>query len=207
MIKKIIITLIVMMSLGICQNVQAQECNADFTYSINSENGLLVNFVPNDLSSIASTVWFLDGIVISFGTEVLYHFAESGSHVVCLEVITPSEDTCIRCMNICVDMAIEFDTSATSIGAASIENPKFELYPNPTLDNLVIKFKNDEIKMNTEISLKIMDVEGRVLKTILYKTKYDDNEININVADLPEGTYFINIQSDLLFESHKFVKK
>lgn len=207
MIKKIIITLMVMMGWGICQNVQAQECNANFTYCINSEHGLFVTFTPNDLSSTASLTWFLDGFVISTGTEVLYHFAESGSHVVCLEVITESEDTCIRCMNICVDMAIDLDTSTTSIGGASIENSKFELYPNPTLDNLVIKFKNDEIKINTEINFKISDVDGRVLKTIMHKAKYGENELVIDVADFPVGVYFIHIQSDQLYESHKFIKK
>lgn len=207
MIKKFIIILMAMINCFIYQKAQAQECNANFTYTINSENGLFVTLEPNELSTIASATWYFDGVPISSSLELLHTFPESGSHFVCLKVISTSDDTCIRCMNICVDMAIDLDTSTTSVGSMDMYKSKFELFPNPSLDYVVVQFNTQEFHINTEINFKISDVDGRVLKTIMHKAKYGENELVIDVADLPVGVYFIHIQSDQLYESHKFIKK
>ena len=207
MIKKLIITLMLMANLAVCQQMQAQECDANFTYSINSENGLFVTLVPNDLESITVLYWYLDGIFLSTATELLYTFEESGSHLVCLQVVTASEDTCIRCMNICVDMATDMDTSTASIGGVDMQHPRFELFPNPPSDKLVLRFNLQEIKGKSEINFNIVDVEGKILNTIVYQAYHGDNELLIDVADLRAGTYFLNIQSDQFFESQKFIKK
>lgn len=207
MIKKIVFVLMAMFSVAAYQNVQAQECDANFTYSISSENGLFVTFVPNDLVSTAVLNWYLDGIFLSAGTELLYTFEESGSHQVCLQVVTASEDTCITCMNICVDTATYMDTSTASIGGVHMQHPKFELFPNPPSDKLLVRFHMQQIKGEPVFNLNIVNVEGKILKNIKYRAYTGDNELQIDVADFPAGVYFVTIQSDQLYESHKFIKR
>lgn len=205
--KYLILLILTILNLSIIQNLNAQSCNANFTYSVNTDYGLQLKIEPNDLLSILSTEWYLDGVLLSYSPEVIHTFPSSGSHIVCLKVVDTAGDTCIRCINICVNMAFDGDTVSTSISTPNINKSVFEIYPNPTFNKVSIQFNTNDIKINTEYSVKIIDVAGQVQKSIVYRTKIGENEISLYVADLPIGIYLINISSDEISESHKFVKQ
>ena len=74
-----------------------------------------------------------------------------------------------------------------------IEADKFQLYPNPTLDNIQIKtdFKIDNIE--------IIDNSGN----IVLQTEKND----LNISSLATGVYFVRIYSDNQIIMKKIVKE
>ncbi len=65
----------------------------------------------------------------------------------------------------------------------------FDVFPNPTKDEVNILFNSDQ---STQADITIQDIYG---KTVIVKNAWDvrDNP-NISLADLPAGVYFIRIQ-------------
>ncbi|WP_353777491.1 FG-GAP-like repeat-containing protein [Winogradskyella sp. 3972H.M.0a.05] len=96
---------------------------------------------------------------------------------------------------------ITTNTVATEIvdvlGIGEFESNIFSVYPNPTDSELTISG-------NVIISeLKIIDINGRVLKTIENIT---DNTIKLDVSYLQDGMYFLNIEAGNYQQNVKFLK-
>jgi hypothetical protein len=73
-----------------------------------------------------------------------------------------------------------------------------KLYPNPVNDVLSINASNISIT-----NLEIMDINGRVIKSILTDNSF---EATINVSNLSAGVYMINIYTENNKTTKKFVK-
>ncbi|MEO0161113.1 MAG: T9SS type A sorting domain-containing protein, partial [candidate division WOR-3 bacterium] len=94
-----------------------------------------------------------------------------------------------------------------------IRNPKLEVYPNPFKNHCVIKFRipNNSAVRNpkSEISLKIYDVSGRLVKSLNRLTNYQSSIIWSGDDDigrkLPSGVYFIDFKSDEIKEMEKVI--
>ena len=88
--------------------------------------------------------------------------------------------------------------------AAALSNEEFEIknykvYPNPALNIL-------NISSNTNIEkLTIYDINGRLISTI----SLENNTLNyqINITNLSQGMYFLEINSNSLKSLEKFIKK
>ena len=65
---------------------------------------------------------------------------------------------------------------------------KFEMFPNPVLEQLTIK----TIKLSSISEIEIFDTSG---KTVIKKL-VDDNKVIINTSSLEKGVYFIKIKTD-----------
>jgi len=86
----------------------------------------------------------------------------------------------------------------TKVNSLELFTEKPILYPNPTNDNLTIKFpKNIEIA-----DYQIMDISSRVIQS-----KRQSALKNIDVSQLQTGTYFINISLDSHSHLIKFTKE
>jgi hypothetical protein len=72
------------------------------------------------------------------------------------------------------------------------------LYPNPAATDITI-----ESSLNNNNSISILDVTGKLVKTIRFVT----NKINFSVADLDNGIYFYNIYNvdGNVLHSNKFI--
>jgi len=80
-----------------------------------------------------------------------------------------------------------------------------KLYPNPAGDNLNIEM---EAMGEGVSSIQIIDVTGRVLKTIKSTIKKGHNTNNINISTLAKGTYLVSISKGKeLKYSKTFLKK
>nr|WP_321224422.1 T9SS type A sorting domain-containing protein [uncultured Psychroserpens sp.] len=98
--------------------------------------------------------------------------------------------------------AISTNTVATeivnSLSLEDFETNMFAVYPNPAKSNLTVnsKFGFD--------SLTIVDINGRVLKTVLN----DNLEVimSLDIVNLANGIYFLNINSTNLKQTVKFIK-
>jgi alpha-tubulin suppressor-like RCC1 family protein len=90
-----------------------------------------------------------------------------------------------------------FDCSFLGIAEVGRSNSDFLIYPNPTEN--ILNIANDTGKPIDEIN--ILDFTGKILKT-----KIDDVS-NIDVNDLESGIYLIQIKSEKVFYSYRFIKK
>jgi hypothetical protein len=89
------------------------------------------------------------------------------------------------------DISAGFQTSVNNLGLS--------LYPNPTTNVIHMKLLN----ASNEIAvLKIMDLEGRVIKT--YHTRSAETETFGN--DLKPGVYFIKVTQGTQSVIKRFVK-
>lgn len=93
----------------------------------------------------------------------------------------------IRCVN---------DTDIITTGVQNYDVFKFQVYPNPTTDIVNIDWNKD----NT--TYQLMDISGKLVKSgqILMGKNH------INVADLPQGLYLINIKNGNTSIQKKIVK-
>lgn len=97
-------------------------------------------------------------------------------------------------------IAIDYYKHTSGINEQNLMQANLMVYPNPSNTSLNISgidAKNAEIK--------IIDITGRVLSTSTADLN-DKGITNIPVSQLPQGIYFINIQSNEGFVSKEFVK-
>lgn len=90
-------------------------------------------------------------------------------------------------------------TVTETLGVGESNATKFAVYPNPA--NSVIKISNPNATIS---SVKINDINGRLVKTI---NVVSSTEIQLNISDLANGVYMMDITSDKGTEVKKFVKK
>lgn len=94
----------------------------------------------------------------------------------------------------------DFMTSRYTSGLVGIEDivevSSFNIYPNPVKNQLTITTENERIN-----SIKIIDVTGKTLKTVVANTT------TINVSDLAKGLYILQIQTDKGIGTKRFIKE
>lgn len=85
----------------------------------------------------------------------------------------------------------------------SKQNINSSIYPNPTNGNAEIDFL---LTSSSNINIKIYDVTGRCVKTILNEKKSEGGQkITLNATELRNGIYFYTITGDGFSETKKFV--
>jgi hypothetical protein len=73
------------------------------------------------------------------------------------------------------------------------------LYPNPAKNEIIV-----DLSKYTEATIQIKDMQGKELKTL--KTSANQNITNIDIADLPEGMYIMDINTHSGHAIKKFSK-
>ncbi|MCX7737146.1 MAG: PQQ-dependent sugar dehydrogenase [Candidatus Kapabacteria bacterium] len=69
-----------------------------------------------------------------------------------------------------------------------------EIFPNPASDYVSIKFQNQILKVNNDISLSIYDL---LWKNIMFKKiSIDKQEVNLDLSYLPNGLYQLILKSE-----------
>lgn len=85
--------------------------------------------------------------------------------------------------------------TVTSVDGMNLKFPDNKLYPvfpNPARDNIVLGFSLNNV---TNISLELIDINGRMVKSIIQNDHYPPglHQIKANVGDLPPGTYYARL--------------
>ena len=80
------------------------------------------------------------------------------------------------------------------------DNCKFTLFPNPVIEN-TIQIKFESLEHNS--TLEIYNSFGRKYKSI--NVNKGDNLLELSTIELPKGTYFIVLKSDVVVAVEKFV--
>ena len=87
-----------------------------------------------------------------------------------------------------------------TLSTNKVISDKFNIYPNPSTDVLNIT-NTSEMSIN---ELEIVDITG---KTTSHLTDIQEGIIQLNIAYLSSGTYFLKIKTDQYVIQKKFIKK
>ncbi len=80
-----------------------------------------------------------------------------------------------------------------------------KVYPNPTTDVLHVQYTVDEL---SDVEVKLLTIDGRVVKSILFHGRVGTNIVELNTSDLANGLYELNIfQNSKLINTTKVQKK
>lgn len=87
-----------------------------------------------------------------------------------------------------------------------VEEHRFTVYPNPANDFIVINL--DEHTISTNLNLRIYDLHGRLVNEQTLSSGFSTKS-KINISQLPEGLYFIQLSDNLenKFTKVRFIKK
>ncbi|MBE8724062.1 T9SS type A sorting domain-containing protein [Flavobacterium hungaricum] len=90
-----------------------------------------------------------------------------------------------------------------NINENEIENPKFDIYPNPSNSIVHIKLKdtNSKTKLNSQIYARLYDLNGTQKREI----KIDNQDNSLNVEGLKKGVYILKINNNGKEESNKIL--
>ena len=80
---------------------------------------------------------------------------------------------------------------------------KSQIYPNPSIDNLNILIGGD----SSHSEIQIIDIYGNIVYSEKIKLDVVSRYFKLDISMLPIGNYFLNIHSNLGFETIKFIKK
>lgn len=103
---------------------------------------------------------------------------------------------------------IDFDGSYSyspirAVEGLQVNSGSIQIYPNPVKNTLIIDFSNWNLDTK-DVTLKVMDVYGRVLLTKAITIQQNDLMAIDEIADFPTGTYFVAIGDQ---EAYEFVQK
>jgi len=93
----------------------------------------------------------------------------------------------------------DFSYTNSVLSTEDNEMRNFLIYPNPV---------SSVLSIDSKVSfdwIKIYDINGRVLRTIASPS--NEKQLQLDVSDLSQGIYFIELQSDKIKQTQKFIKK
>lgn len=86
----------------------------------------------------------------------------------------------------------------TPVSVSDIEENRFELFPNPTNDNVYLKSKN---LINR---IQILDLSGRIVKAI---NNVNSKEFNLSLSGLNSGLYIIQTETNEKITTQRLIKQ
>ena len=82
------------------------------------------------------------------------------------------------------------------------ETGDIRLYPNPASNQLQIQFSS---KKSDQATLEIFNLMGQMVKQVNVETSPGKNSIQVNVSELPQGTYLLKMGEEDLLISERLV--
>ena len=93
----------------------------------------------------------------------------------------------------------DFKVTSSNLKVDEFFSNKFSTYPNPA--NSIVTLSNTDNLLVTAVS--ISDINGRTVKNMEVNNL---SEVEMNVAELTSGVYFINVTTDSGNAVKKFIK-
>ncbi len=140
--------------------------------------------------------WYKNGSPIDGANQMEYEISGPGSyHVVAAPSFCPNSTS----NNETLPIVVEVDTNCT-LGTNPTEREDFTIYPNPVKQTLFFNLAN-----NTQFNkYRIIDASGKVLEENSLIT--GQNTAAINVSNLSEGFYLIQLQGENQSTVKRFIK-
>jgi len=101
-------------------------------------------------------------------------------------------------------VAMTISCATTGVSKVNLNKTSLNVYPNPASSQINFSFN---FAANTDADLRITDISGRVVKSItLGKQNAGNKTFNIDVADLNNGMYFMELTTNQSRGVAKFSK-
>jgi aminopeptidase N len=96
---------------------------------------------------------------------------------------------------------IQVTKLTTDVQDQTVTVPYFEIYPNPASSEIKVVYSN----MSSNNTISIINPLGQILLESRNNTNNDENYLNLNVSDYPQGIYFLKLGNGTNVEIKKFV--
>lgn len=91
------------------------------------------------------------------------------------------------------------------LGIENVDNVSgISLFPNPNDGEVNVAFT---LNQGQSVTLNVMDVSGKILKTAVINGKEGENVVMLNNSDFASGMYFIQINANSTNQTLQFIKK
>jgi len=115
-----------------------------------------------------------------------------------------SSDNSFGFMNTPAFFSMDNFVTVSTVGVDELTNlSQLSLFPNPASQNV---FLNYEAKHESEVTIHIFDVTGKVIQTIQSQVLTGNNKLKLNTEALESGIYFIEITNEHNSKKIKFIK-
>lgn len=107
--------------------------------------------------------------------------------------------------NFCLPMVplIHEDDSAYQLEATDNHTPQMRLLPNVVKDNMMLYYR---LQTESDIHIQVVNISGKVLQQHI-RNPYDTPELELNVSNLNEGFYLVQLVSGDVSMVQKFIKR
>jgi hypothetical protein len=179
-------------------------CSVTFSYSFDSTNTKTVHFqaypVPDSSNNV---IWYISkgadssSKITLNGMDPTYTFPDTGVYTVQVEAGQ---------LNGCVGIAQTqiVVTGHTWISTPNDSVPRIQSYPNPATDFVNLKVT---LKTAGPISITIFSAMGTQVGVVQTSGASGDNQVSIPVKNLPQGIYFMHIQTGNTSSQSRFQKQ
>ena len=175
-------------SAGNCTNV-----SGGLTIKYTNPLPPLISYLNGTLTSSpgANLQWYLNGNAISGATSLNFTPTESGNYSIKLIDV-----------NGC---PVVSDNYRISILANEEVNPYLQItaFPNPTQEEIILGLP-DAIIIQKAVKVQLWNLQGQLIREEIYLPK--DRKINLEVGELPQGIYLIQLPDFPNGKGIKFVK-
>jgi hypothetical protein len=94
----------------------------------------------------------------------------------------------------CISPRVPVVATIGSVGIGALSNTNgVEVYPNPAVGEVSVKFDNGQSSATT---IEMNDVTGRLVKSWSVDKPVAGQEVKLNVTEFSAGTYFLNIKTE-----------
>ena len=103
------------------------------------------------------------------------------------------------------DENIILENTTTETEDTPLSKTELSVFPNPVSQDITIRF---ELKEAEKMTIQVFDYQGVMVRNITTNQHFDKgtNEWQVNTKDLPNGVYFVKINSDKTYGVQQFVK-
>ena len=139
-----------------------------------------------------------DGICCSYGNGN-YNLSEDGAGTLASGASFGSSES----TSFCVPGGGSRLAQGGNVISTIAETATVKVFPNPVRNNLTVTYKS---KVNGTSQMKVYDMTGRIVLNQEVGMQKGENETNVNLSDLPYGTYIMEVFDGKARTSTRFVK-
>lgn len=167
--------------------VPVDTCNTQFEYSFTTLSPNQVSLVPLSLGAQSTYTWTINGSNYN-GQGITHTFPGNGAYNVCLNQQLGNGQKCqTKCADICIGTGVGLNVVQFEQGF------EVNIAPNPSRNNWNIHITAPK-PVNTQIM--VTDISGKEVLQQSAVLRTGKNELNIEVATLSSGIYFLKMVSD-----------
>lgn len=115
----------------------------------------------------------------------------------------PFANTYYRLRQVDFDGQFEY-TEIVNVNRRKVGSNDVKMYPNPAQDNLTIDYTSSATE---DVTITVTDMTGRVLISQNRNAVQGDNQLNIDLSELPRGNYFLQLKSTTTSTIQAIVKQ